>query len=578
MLQFYDRWMLGIFLTGYKRDLQIDDLPEISKEYKSNYLGNKLSSSWRNELKRVEIKNFNGSTKNSLPNLVKALTTQPVALAAYIKYFSSAKKNSKNSTTENDAYIKWIGKKSSEFCHNIYEKTDERIRLTNEAISGIEVIKMYCWEYLFSDSIKNARNVEVDAMKSAYILRIFMSSLFHCMPRQSSNKLTASKIFMLIAYFEMIRVQMLFCFSKGILLFGETIASIKRIQNFMLYEEVNPETQLQNFKKAFAKWLDKDTLSNLNMVVEPGQLVAVIGPVGSGKSSLLSVILKELKVYQGNVDIQGNIAYACQEPWIFYGSVKNNIIFGRSLDQNRYKQVIKVCQLERDLQLLPYNDKTIVGQRGISLSGGQRARINFARAVYDDASIYLFDDSLSSVDTNVGKNMFNECIKKYLKGKTRILVTHQIEYLKNVDRIIFIKDGKIEADGNYDELIVKSINFKILSASLLSSNNEIESSIKNQDTIEHKTFYSVNLEPTLNDDTVRDNNEEPVEVEETQIKGKMETKLFLAYFGASGNSCLVYFVFLLIGATQILSSGGDWFIIYLIQDEKIYSNSTVTKW
>lgn len=146
------------------------------------------------------------------------------------------------------------------------------------------------------------------------------------------------------------------------------------------------------------------------MQARPGQLLAVIGPVGSGKSSLLQVILQELPLIEGNLTVNGKISYASQEPWLFAGSVRQNILFGLPMDRVKYKTVIKKCALERDFRLLPYGDKTIVGDRGVSLSGGQRARINLARAVYKEADIYLLDDPLSAVDTHVGKELFEQCI------------------------------------------------------------------------------------------------------------------------------------------------------------------------
>ncbi|XP_018360600.1 PREDICTED: probable multidrug resistance-associated protein lethal(2)03659, partial [Trachymyrmex cornetzi] len=158
--------------------------------------------------------------------------------------------------------------------------------------------------------------------------------------------------------------------------------------------------------------------------------------------------------------INGKIAYASQEPWLFAGSVRQNILFGRNMEQVRYNHVIEVCQLKRDFSLLPYGDKTIIGERGISLSGGQRARINLARAVYADADIYLMDDPLSAVDAHVGKCMFEKCINKYLGNKTRI-VTHQLQYLHNVDRIIVLKNGTIQAEGLqylYDSDILEAVD------------------------------------------------------------------------------------------------------------------------
>ncbi|KAF7996687.1 hypothetical protein HCN44_002333 [Aphidius gifuensis] len=750
-------WVFDIFWTGYKRDLEIDDLPEALKEHKSNYLGEKLSASWEKELRQVK-------NNNSKPNLFKVLwnvfglefislgiffsasliiirTTQPLALAEFVKYFS-IKENSGSGVNKNDAYmyaggviictlmntfalrgfimimnhlgmkirvaccsliyrkvlrlspasmdgkiigqsvnlmsndvsrfdayimylhfiwmgplqtiivsyfiyretgwsgiigvvcfliaiplISWIGKKSTSYRRKSAEKTDERVRLTNAIINGIEAIKMYSWEYPFSNLIKNSRDTEIKAIQSAYNLRVIILSLAQFLSKvigfitilciifiefddvRDKNKLTAAKVFMLIAYFEMIRPVMLVSFPKGILLLAEIIASIKRIQDFMMYEEIDIATQLRplkslsnknikefNSKKidgcyfninegsikienVYAKWIKEDTLSGINMQVDPGQLVAIVGPIGSGKSSLLNVILKELAVYQGSVDVQGNIAYACQEPWLFAGSVRNNILFGRAFDQKRYERVVKVCQLKRDYQLFPYGDKTIVGDRGVSLSGGQRARINLARAVYADAPIYLFDDPLSAVDAHVGKHMFEECIEKYLKGKTRILVTHQIQFLRNVDKIIVMKEGKIEAKGSYDDLISRGIDFGTLSTPLSLESGKKSLALSQTSLLQYSSSSSLNLESSTPEDnnTINDNEKVPVVVEENQNRRRMEAKRYLAYFGAAGSSCLVCLTFLLLVLAQIFLSGGDWFIAYWIKIEEKYPNSTLTE-
>lgn len=176
--------------------------------------------------------------------------------------------------------------------------------------------------------------------------------------------------------------------------------------------------------------------------MEPGHLCAVIGPVGSGKSSLLNIILKELIPESGDVIVNGILSYAPQEPWLFAASVRQNILFGLPYDRDRYGIVIKVCALIRDFQLLPYGDRTIVGERGITLSGGQRARISLARAAYKEADIYLLDDPLSAVDAGVGKHIFRECINGYLSDKTVIVCTHQLHFLNHVDHIIIMDHGK----------------------------------------------------------------------------------------------------------------------------------------
>lgn len=171
--------------------------------------------------------------------------------------------------------------------------------------------------------------------------------------------------------------------------------------------------------------------------------MAIVGPVGSGKSTLLQTILGELTPERGTVEVKGSVSYASQEPWVFGGSVRQNIIFGQDFEKEKYEEIVKVCALERDFTLFPYGDKTLVGERGVSLSGGQRARINLARAIYKDADIYLLDDPLSAVDTHVGKHLFDQCISGYLKYKCVVFVTHQLQYLGNVECIHLLEDGKV---------------------------------------------------------------------------------------------------------------------------------------
>ena len=208
-------------------------------------------------------------------------------------------------------------------------------------------------------------------------------------------------------------------------------------------------------EKAWCYWnenIECPTLKNVSLVACNGQLIGVTGPVGSGKTSLLMGILGELPVSIGKVSCTGKIAYVSQTSWAFSGTLKENILFGGSFDESRYKQVINVCDLERDFASFPKRDLTEIGQRGVILSGGQRARVSLARAIYSDADVYLLDDPLSAVDAKVGKHLFDKCIREFLAGRVRILVTHQLQFLKQTDYIIMLDNGVVVYEGTYSEI------------------------------------------------------------------------------------------------------------------------------
>lgn len=291
-------------------------------------------------------------------------------------------------------------------------------------------------------------------------------------------------------------------FPQGIYQLAETLVSVGRIQKFMSYEEIDeenkgnnnnnnsqkPEMETKNnflkMRGVYARWDSKHpehTLNNFNLEVDKPMLVAIIGPVGSGKSSVIQTILRELKLESGSIDISGTISYSSQEPWLFSASIRQNILFGLPMDRERYKKTVKICALERDFTLFEKGDKTIVGERGTSLSGGQKARINLARAIYRKADIYLLDDPLSAVDSHVGRHLFNECIKKVSETKITILITHQIQYLQDADKIILMDKGKVSAVGDYDTLSKSGLDFTKLLAT-----TEEESEEKQQKNVQRQ--------------------------------------------------------------------------------------------
>ncbi|KAL2743664.1 putative multidrug resistance-associated protein lethal(2)03659 isoform X1 [Vespula maculifrons] len=521
----------------------------------------------------------------------------------------------------------YLGKKSSELRLRTAIRTDERVRLTNEIITGIQAIKMYTWEKPFSDLIEKARKKEINVIRSTSYIRGVTMSFIIFTTRMClfitilayvllDGKITAEKVFILTAYYNILRQTMTVFFPQGVTQVAEAMVSIKRLQKFMMYEEVTSKknvdknkhiveqknknkTSLNNeinegvtnkrnscteqpkldsedpikLERTSAKWFSSEneyTLQDINIRVRPGELIAIVGQVGSGKSSLLNVILKELKVCSGTLQVNGNISYASQEPWLFAGSVRQNILFGRTMDQVRYNNVIKVCQLKRDFTLLPYGDKTIVGERGISLSGGQRARINLARAVYAESDIYLLDDPLSAVDAHVGKHMFEECVVKYLKGKTRVLVTHQLQYLHNVGRIIVLKDGVIQAEGTYDELGSKGVDFGRLLETPTYVEEQSSSTPVSRSNSRNPSITS--LSSCKTNDTSKQ--PEPEELAEMRTKGSVSGKVYAGYFLAGGNWCVVTLVFGFCVMAQSAASGGDFFISQWVNMEEISINVT----
>lgn len=298
------------------------------------------------------------------------------------------------------------------------------------------------------------------------------------------NIFTPRQVFVTTSSFNFLYDSMLYYWSVSVTSLSECYVSMKRIEEFLLMPEsklpvahrinyafcpeillgklVIPKTPHQKvvainenardacviFNNVTANWSigSQAGVNNLSFKVQKKHLIAITGPVAAGKSSILSVILRELEIDSGELTVNGIVSYSSQEPWLFDATMRQNIRFTEPYDKERYQEVIRVCSLERDLRSLPAGDLTMVGESGICLSGGQKARINLARAIYKKSDIYLLDDPLSAVDSAVGKHIFNNCIKEFLNDKICLLVTHQEQYMKAADRVIHVCDGKIQLD------------------------------------------------------------------------------------------------------------------------------------
>ncbi|KAJ7363563.1 hypothetical protein OS493_009723 [Desmophyllum pertusum] len=208
-----------------------------------------------------------------------------------------------------------------------------------------------------------------------------------------------------------------------------------------------------------------EELSGITFNVCNGDMLAITGAVGSGKSSLLTAILGELPLSKGEISYHGKMAYVPQIPWVFSGTIRENILFGFPYNEAKFQHVVDICGLTKDLAVFNNGDLTEIGQRGVTLSGGQKARVGLARAVYSDADIYLLDDPLSAVDTKVGRALFESCILGHLSSRICLLVTHQLQYLKDVDCIAVMEKGSVIHLGKYTELKDKAVFSDILELS-----------------------------------------------------------------------------------------------------------------
>ncbi|XP_055381375.1 probable multidrug resistance-associated protein lethal(2)03659 [Condylostylus longicornis] len=329
---------------------------------------------------------------------------------------------------------------------------------------------------------------------------------------------------------------------KSILLLKKKISPCVILKNVSATWNSNAIDSMANVTKV---------LFDVNIDIKSRALIAVIGSVGSGKSSLLNTILGELQIISGNAFCFGKFSYASQESWIFEGTVRDNIVFNEVLDIGRYNEVLKVCALEDDIKFWPHGDLTMVGEHGISLSGGQKARINLARAIYRNADIYIFDDPLSAVDAHVANYIFEECFKKYLNNKIRILAINQTQFLKEMEKILLIHNGSIEFEGDFENL-QKQEPSKYLKDFIG------ESIEKDSDDIKKNTILSAEQKLVQNFEN------DKIEVydarNEKQEKGSVKLKVFTSYFKALDSWKWLLMVILLFIAGRGVLSGVDYFI------------------
>ncbi|KAF2932969.1 hypothetical protein DAI22_04g042000 [Oryza sativa Japonica Group] len=423
-------------------------------------------------------------------------------------------------------------RRNLEYQFKFLGKRDERMKAITELLNYMRVIKLQGWEETFGGKIHELREAELGWLaKSMYFMcantvvlwsgPLAMTVLVFGTCVLTGVTLDAGKVFTATAFFHMLDGPMQ-SFPEAIASVTQATVSLGRLDRYLLDVElddttvervddagINPDGVVVEVRDGVFAWdvrgkkeneegddneddeegeeeeEEKDVeetpvletvLKGINIEVRRGELAAVVGTVGSGKSSLLSCIMGEMDKVSGKVRVCGSTAYVAQTAWIQNGTIQENILFGQPMDAERYKEVLRSCSLEKDLEMMEFGDQTEIGERGINLSGGQKQRIQLARAVYQNCDIYLLDDVFSAVDAHTGSSIFKECLRGMLKGKTILLVTHQVDFLHNVDNIFVMRDGMIVQSGKYDELLDAGSDFLALVAAHDSSMELVDQS------------------------------------------------------------------------------------------------------
>lgn len=366
----------------------------------------------------------------------------------------------------------------------IQEQRDARSSVSFQIFDAIRLVKSMSWEEFCSSIIERSRKKE----KRYIFIKLIFGGILELLSQISqtiapvicflllvfvqNKRLDTSTAFSSFVWFRILQRPLRF-FASFLVSFADFNVSCKRLEEFFQSKEIDSfpaEPSLSScyileLKKASFSWIGSDrtdprVLNDINLSVRPGELIAVVGCIGSGKSSLLKGILRECELVSGKISVSSKYAYVPSSPWILNGTIKENILFGNPYNFEKFRQALIQSALIEDLENMPDQELTEAGEEGVNLSGGQRQRIGLARAVYsaltEDADLILMDDVLSALDAKVSAYIWRNCICGTLKGKTRILVTHQTRFLSdsNINRILVLgKRGEVIACGSRSELL-----------------------------------------------------------------------------------------------------------------------------
>lgn len=435
-------------------------------------------------------------------------------------------------------------------------KKDARMRVTTHTFHILKMLKLFGWEDEFEKKITMKRNeelVHVSIILNLIAFRSFINSNISLLISIASiagytyinGSMKIEDLFASLELIEEIAVPLIHI-PQFITELIVTTISLNRIQKFLNVKDIETSSHEQisqnevsihfkncsfGVKKGQDKTPQNIILDNISLDIKKGEFVGIVGETGSGKSCLINTILNNLEYIpskESEIVINGQASYAGQEPWIMNDTIRNNILFYNKYNQARYEKVVNVCQLTKDLDTFPHSDLTEVGSTGTNLSGGQRARISLARALYNDVDMYLLDDPISNVDSLVSMEIFNQAFKDFLKFKTRIFVTHDTRNLSLMDKIVYVEKNQIKWVGTYNELIQQEF-FKIISAIFEKKPKEEQAIVE----VENKKLPDVHKVGKL----IKD---------EDQKEGSVIWNVYQKYFKIQGGYLLFAFLLLLI--------------------------------
>ncbi|KAG0022642.1 hypothetical protein BGZ80_011587 [Entomortierella chlamydospora] len=391
----------------------------------------------------------------------------------------------------------YLGRIASDILIKQTVASTERVHLTSEILTAIKLIKFSAWEAPFQDRVNQTRARELHLLKRYLQVKGLNMTVVFVLPAiitavslvvynaRRNGPLESSVVFTALSIFNTLQ-QPIFMLPIAVKSTSGARMALHRLDDYLTQPELEPleehplgeggdvALELQDGEFTWDDGNSGPVLSGINLKIKRGEVVAIVGDVGSGKSSLIAALLGQIRQTGSGpkLKLYGKSSYVPRKAWMINANIRENIVFGKDFEQERYDTVIKVCALERDLTLLSHGDMTEIGERGSNLSGDQKQRVSFARAVYQKSDIILLDDPLSAVDQNVGKHIFDQCIRGYLSDRTVIIAIHQLEYLHRCDKIVMLRDGKIAYQGSFEELMSNEPSFNTLINTYVSSEDD----------------------------------------------------------------------------------------------------------